>query len=210
MAVGTGMDMTRETRKLGVFPAFHRVEGRRVVVVGGGAEAAAKIRLLAETKAEIVVYARTLDKETGADLVAAGAEWRGPWPALDDLRGAALVFSATGDREDDQAISALARDAGVPVNVVDCPELCDFYTPAIVNRAPLSVAVCSEGVAPVLSRHVRARIEAMLAPALGDLSGLADRLRDRVAGAPPAPAPPPPRGAACGGPGLPDRNRRRG
>jgi len=180
--------MTKDARKLGVFPAFHKVEGRRVVVVGGGREAAAKIRLLAETKADIVVYARSLDKETGADLVAAGAEWRGPWPAGDDLRGAALVFSATGDADDDRAVCALARAAGVPVNVVDCPELCDFYTPAIVNRAPLAIAVCSEGVAPVLSRHVRARIEALLAPAFGDLSGLADRLRGRVARTLPGPA----------------------
>jgi uroporphyrin-III C-methyltransferase/precorrin-2 dehydrogenase/sirohydrochlorin ferrochelatase len=69
----------------------------------------------------------------------------------------------------------------VPINVVDRPELCDFYTPAIVNRAPLAVAVASEGVAPVLSRHVRARIEALLAPAFGDLAGLAERLRERVA-----------------------------
>ncbi len=178
--------MTKDARKLGVFPAFHKVEGRRVAVVGGGAEAAAKIRLLGETKADIVVYARTLDKETGVDLVAAGAEWRGPWPSADDLRGAALVFSATGDEDDDRAVCRLAREAGVPVNVVDCPELCDFYTPAIVNRAPLAVAVGTEGTAPVLSRHVRARIEALLAPAFGDLSGLADRLRGRVARALPS------------------------
>lgn len=178
--------MTTDKRRLGVFPAFHKVEGRRIVVVGGGAEAAAKIRLLGETKAEIAVFARSLNKETGADLVAAGAEWRGPWPGIADIRGAALVFCATGDAEDDRELCALAREAGVPVNVVDRPELCDFYTPAIVNRAPLSVAVCSEGVAPVLSRHVRARIEALLAPAFGDLSGLADRLRERVARALPA------------------------
>ena len=178
--------MTAGARKLGVFPAFHKVDGRRVVVVGGGAEAAAKIRLLSETRAEIVVYARSLDKETGADLVAACADWRGPWPDVEDLRGAALVFSATGDDDDDRAVTVLARTAGVPVNVVDCPELCDFYTPAIVNRAPLAVAIGSEGVAPVLSRHVRARIEALLAPAFGDLAGLADRLRDRVSRALPS------------------------
>ena len=67
-----------------------------------------------------------------------------------DLDGAALVFAATGSEETDRAIQALAHEAGVPVNVVDRPELCDFYTPAIVNRAPLAVAIGSEGVAPVL------------------------------------------------------------
>jgi uroporphyrin-III C-methyltransferase/precorrin-2 dehydrogenase/sirohydrochlorin ferrochelatase len=68
----------------------------------------------------------------------------------------------------------------VPINVVDRPELCDFYTPALVNRAPLAVAIGSEGVAPVLTRHVRARIEGMLAPAFGDLAGLAEKIRERV------------------------------
>lgn len=174
--------MSETQRKLGVFPAFHKVAGRRVVVVGGGDEAAAKIRLLAETAAEIVVFAETLDKETGVDLIAAHADWQARMPEAADLDGAALVFVATGARDTDCAIQGLAHEAGVPVNVVDRPELCDFYTPAIVNRAPLAVAVGSEGVAPVLSRHVRARIEGMLAPAFGDLAGLADRLRAKVTG----------------------------
>ncbi len=172
--------MSEHQRRLAVFPAFHRVEGRRVVVVGGGAEAAAKIRLLSETRAEIVVFAAALDKKTGVDLIAAHGDWRGTWPALADIAGAALVFAATGSEESDREIWSLAHEAGVPVNIVDRPELCDFYTPAIVNRAPLAVAVGSDGVAPVLSRHVRARIEALLAPAFGDLAALAERLRDGV------------------------------
>ena len=173
--------MSDPNRKLSVFPAFHKVAGRRVVVVGGGHEAAAKIRLLSETKAEIVVFAPSLAKETGADLIAAHGDWRGARPTAADLSGAALVFAATGTEEGDREIWSLAHEVGVPINCVDRAELCDFYTPAIVNRAPLAVAVGSEGVAPVLSRHVRARIEGLLAPAFGDLAGLADRLRERVA-----------------------------
>jgi uroporphyrin-III C-methyltransferase / precorrin-2 dehydrogenase / sirohydrochlorin ferrochelatase len=172
--------MSDTSRKLAVFPAFHKVAGRRVVIVGGGTEAAAKIRLLSETKAQIVVFAPSLEKETGADLIAAHGDWRGAAPVAADLTGAALIFAATGSEEGDREVCALAREAGVPINVVDRPELCDFYTPAIVNRAPLAVAVGTEGVAPVLSRHVRARIEGMLSPAFGDLAGLADRLRERV------------------------------
>ena len=89
-------------RKLAVFPAFHKVAGRRVVVVGGGAEAAAKIRLLGETKAEIVVFAEALDQQTGVDLIAAHGDWRGAFPAAADLAGAALVFAATGSEERDR------------------------------------------------------------------------------------------------------------
>lgn len=172
--------MSKIERKLAVFPAFHKVAGRRVIIVGGGPEAAAKIRLLSETKAEIVVFADVLSQEAGAALIAAHADWRGAWPEAPDIAGAALVFAATGSEERDREVRLLARDAGVPVNVVDRPELCDFYTPSIVNRAPLAIAIASEGVAPVLSRQVRARIEALLAPALGDLAILAETIRDRV------------------------------
>lgn len=172
--------MPDSQRKLGVFPAFHKVDGRSVVVVGGGEEAAAKVRLLAETRANIVLFAPTLDQQTGVDLIAAHGDWQGRWPSVDDVNGAALIFAATGSEETDRDIRSLAKQAGVPVNVVDRPELCDFFTPALVNRAPLAVAIGSEGVAPVLSRHVRARIEGLLAPAFGDLAGLAEKLRGRV------------------------------
>jgi uroporphyrin-III C-methyltransferase/precorrin-2 dehydrogenase/sirohydrochlorin ferrochelatase len=172
--------MSKPERKLAVFPAFHKVAGRRVVVVGGGPEAAAKIRLLSETSAEIVVFAEALGQEAGAALIAAHADWRGKWPLPADVAGAALLFAATGSQERDCEMRALAREAGVPVNVVDRPELCDFYTPSLVNRAPIAIAIGSEGVAPVLSRQVRARIEALLAPALGDLALLAEKVRERV------------------------------
>jgi uroporphyrin-III C-methyltransferase/precorrin-2 dehydrogenase/sirohydrochlorin ferrochelatase len=168
-------------RKLGTFPAFHRVEGRKVVIVGGGGEAAAKIRLLAETSAALVVFASDLEPEARRDLAAAGAALEARFPLGADLADAALVFAATGDLDADRAVRDLAKAAGVPVNVVDRPDLCDFYTPALVNRAPLSIAISTEGAAPVLARHVRARIEAMFSPRLGDLADLAERLRARVA-----------------------------
>ena len=168
-------------RKLGTFPAFHKVEGRRVVIVGGGGEAAAKIRLLSETSADLVVFATELEAEAERDLEAAGATWVARAPVAVDLVDAALVFAATGELEDDRAVRDLAKSVGVPVNVVDRPDLCDFYTPSLVNRAPLSIAISTEGAAPVLARHVRAKIEAMLSPRLGDLANLAESLRSRVA-----------------------------
>ncbi|MCW5696027.1 MAG: siroheme synthase CysG [Bauldia sp.] len=170
-------------KKLSVFPAFHTVEGRRVVIVGGGDEAAAKVRLVGETSAAIVVYATAISDAVGVDLIAAGGSWIPRLPTEADFAGAALVFIATGAIGTDRAVCALARAAGVPVNVVDRPELCDFHTPALINRAPLAVAIGTAGTAPVLARQVRARIETVLAPALGDLARLADKLRDRVAAA---------------------------
>lgn len=175
--------MPDAARKLGVFPAFHQVDGRRVVVVGSGEAAAAKVRLLSETRAAIEVFAEAPAGELIHDAVAAGARLIGRAPEAADFAGAVLAFIGTGDEIADRRFHALAKGAGIPVNVVDRPELCDFHTPAIVNRAPLVVAIGTAGVAPVLSRHVRARIEALLSPAFGDLAALAETLRSAVIGA---------------------------
>jgi uroporphyrin-III C-methyltransferase/precorrin-2 dehydrogenase/sirohydrochlorin ferrochelatase len=175
--------MSETARKLTVFPAFHKVDGARVVVAGGGEEAAAKVRLLAETSATIELFHPTIDQGTAADLRAAGGSWHARIPGAEDFAAAALAFIATGDEASDRAAAELAKAAGVPVNVVDRPELCDFFTGAMVNRAPLAVAVTTAGAAPVLARHVRARVEALLAPAFGDLAALAEKLRGAVGSA---------------------------
>ncbi|MFD1332746.1 bifunctional precorrin-2 dehydrogenase/sirohydrochlorin ferrochelatase, partial [Methylopila musalis] len=156
--------------RLTSFPAFFRVSGRDVLVVGSGAAAAAKTRLLAETDARIVVVAEHPEEELIADVARTGATLRREAFSADHLAGATLVFAATEDEAQDRAIADAARAARIPVNVVDRPDLCDFTTPAIVNRAPLAVAIGTEGAAPVLARHVRARIEALLAPEVGALA----------------------------------------
>src|SRR6185312_11395669 len=97
----------------------------------------------------------------------------------DDLDGAALLFVAEHGPDGTAALAA-ARARKIPVNVVDVPAQCDFYTPSIIDRAPLTVAVSTEGEAPVLARLVRARIEALLSPELGPLARLAGRFRARA------------------------------
>ncbi|PVB59470.1 siroheme synthase CysG [Labrenzia sp. 011] len=164
--------------RLDVFPAFMKVAGRKVLVAGHGGEAAAKVRLLGETNARITVVSRTIEPELreAIDLFEAEHIAEDFRPA--HLAGAALVFSAREDRALDTAVVDAARSMGVPVNAVDKPDLCDFYTGALVNRAPIAVAITSTGVGPVLSRHIRARIEAMLPRATGDLARLAESFRD--------------------------------
>lgn len=168
-------------RKLAVFPAFHQVAGRRVLIAGGGDEAAAKVRLLSETSAALVVVAAELSPAARAAVGKAGAEWIArPFQAA-DLAGAALAFAASGEEADDRAVVDAARAAGVPVNAVDRPEICDFYVGALVNRAPVAVAITSTGTGPVLARHIRAKIEAMLPAETGALARIAESLRGRIA-----------------------------
>lgn len=164
--------------RLDVFPAFMKVAGRKVLVVGQGGEAAAKVRLLAETNAEIVVVGRDIESDLKKTISQFGATHINEDFRPAHLTGAAMVFSAREDWDLDKAVIDAARIMGVPANAVDKPELCDFYTGALVNRAPMAVAITSTGVGPVLARHIRARIEAMLPKATGELARLAESFRD--------------------------------
>ena len=76
------------------------------------------------------------------------------------------------------ASRTMRAQLGIPVNAVDSPELCDFFTPAIVNRAPVCVAIGTEGAAPVLAQSIRTKIDQLLSPSLGALAALAASLRD--------------------------------
>jgi len=162
------------------FPMFLRMDGRRVVICGGGDEAARKARLILRTEAALVILADALDDELAA-LVASGRAIHHRDPRPDTFAGAVLVFIATGDEALDADLAARARAAGAVVNVVDRPAMCDAFTPSIVDRDPVVVAIGTEGAAPVLGRSIRTGIETMLPPRLGPFVALAGRLRDAVA-----------------------------
>jgi len=166
---------------LKTFPVSTVVEGRRVVVVGNGEAADAKLRLLTKTAAQVHVFATDPEPALSRRVADAGYEVHRRLPEDADFRGAALAFIATEDEDIDRSLADIARAAGVTVNVVDRPELCDVLTPAIVDRAPVTIAISTEGAAPVLAGILRARIEELLTPGTGLLAGLAGELRGRVA-----------------------------
>ncbi len=163
------------------FPVFLRVDGKPPLVVGGGELAGIKTRLLLKRAAVVEVSAATLDDEL-ARLEAAGQVRQvEPEPGIDQVRGRPLVISATEDDAEDARVSAIARALGVPVNVPDRPELCTFALAAIVDRDEVTVAIGTEGLAPVLAQRLRATMERELHPRLGNLARLAGTFRDRVA-----------------------------
>jgi uroporphyrin-III C-methyltransferase/precorrin-2 dehydrogenase/sirohydrochlorin ferrochelatase len=160
---------------LNTFPLSMKVRGQRIVIIGGGAEALNKARLATKTTASVVIISRHFEADfSGLDVSVQERAFAGG-----DLDGAVLLFVAE-DGEDAEAAIAAGRARGIPVNVVDRPAECDFYVPSIIDRAPLTVAVSSEGEAPVLARLVRARIEALLSPEIGGLARLLGGLRERV------------------------------
>ena len=141
------------------FPIFMDLQGRRALVLGEG-EAA-------ERKAEAL-------RRCGAEVTCAA-----PFaPGL--LAGCALAIGAEAAEADLQALVSAAIQRGIPVNVVDQPALCSFITPAVVDRAPLTIAVSSGGAAPVLARLIRAKIEALVPPSLGRLASIVDEFKTEI------------------------------
>ncbi len=163
------------------FPLFADLDAAGVLVAGGGEQAAQKVRLLRKTSARITVVAETVTDEL-RDLAQQNAIAIVPRAFLaGDLDGQRLAYAATGDRALDAAVSQAAQARGIPVNVVDVPELSTFITPAIVDRAPVTVAIGTEGAAPVLAREIKTRLESWLPANLGALASRAQSLRSVVA-----------------------------
>ncbi|MEM6565027.1 MAG: siroheme synthase CysG [Pseudomonadota bacterium] len=161
------------------FPMFIKTTGRRVVIVGGGEQAAQKARLMLKTDCDLVLVAEALDDEL-RDLVDDGRAQHEPCLAAQVFQGAVMVFVGTGCPGFDAAAHDIAKAAGCLVNVVDQPTLCDITTPALVDRDPIVVAIGSEGTSPVLTREIKTRLEQMLPQNLGGLAALAGRLRAGV------------------------------
>lgn len=166
------------------FPAFFNLEGARIVVLGGGDEAARKLRLLVSSPADLVLV--------GAfDDAALNAEFAGRVAVVDTtLRGVALEgarLAIIAEADDALRAEALAdvRARNIPVNVVDHPEDCDFTVPSILDRDEIVAAIGSGGAAPVLAKAVRAKLEALLPNRIGELAALARRLRPFVSEAVP-------------------------
>ena len=161
------------------FPIFLAVENRTAVVFGGGAGAAAKLRLLQKTQAQLFVVAETLDQDV---LDLGQATWVKAHPLSYNLPAdTALVYAATEDAALDEALAARAQAKGVLACAVDQPAPSDFITPAFVDRDPIVVAVGTEGTAPVLARDIKSTIENLLEPSLGAVARVAARLRPLVA-----------------------------
>ncbi len=159
------------------FPMFLQMNGRRVVIAGGGEQAAQKTRLMLKTEARIEILAQELEEELQALADAGRVVHVTDRATPAHFADTALCFVASGCPGADAAMHALAKKGGATVNVVDQPDLCDALTPSIVDRDPVVIAIGTEGTAPVLARQIKTQMEQALEPRLGELAALAGRLR---------------------------------
>ncbi|SFQ34032.1 uroporphyrin-III C-methyltransferase / precorrin-2 dehydrogenase / sirohydrochlorin ferrochelatase [Roseivivax halotolerans] len=159
------------------FPIFVALAGRRVVVSGGGDAALAKLRLLMKTEAHLTVFSPTPapEIEAWADEGRLALRRRAMEPG--DALCAALFYGADEDDAEDARTAAIARADGALVNIVDNLEGSQFITPAIVDRDPVTVAIGTEGAAPVLARAIKRDLEERLPVTLGPLARIGKAFR---------------------------------
>jgi precorrin-2 dehydrogenase / sirohydrochlorin ferrochelatase len=148
-----------------LFPMFLKLEGRQVLVVGAGKVGEPKIEGLLDTGARVRVVAleasqavREWGRDGKIDL-----ELRAY--SSGDLDGVFLAVVATSSRILNEQIYAEAHRRGVLCNVVDVPDLCDFYYPAVVRRGDLQIAISTAGKSPSLAQRIRLQLERQFGPA---------------------------------------------
>ncbi|MGE0769690.1 MAG: siroheme synthase CysG [Hyphomicrobiaceae bacterium] len=162
------------------FPIFLDLAGRTVVVTGGGEKAAQKLRLIAKTQARIIVFASHPNPEIMRFHESGRIDLRRHRPDAADLDDAALVFAADDAPAEAEHVAGLAAARNIPVNAVDAAEISAFIMPAIVDRAPVTVAIGTEGAAPIVARQIKAHLDRWLPARFGHLASAAGRLRDRL------------------------------
>lgn len=157
------------------YPIVLNLSGRRVLVVGGGEVALRKARALADAGAQVRVVAPKLvvgfTEDGRFECLAAQYERR-------YLEGALVAVAATDDEAVNRCVAEDARAAGVLVNVVDRPELCDFIVPAQVRRGELLIAISTGGAAPALAKRLRERLEKEFGPEYATLLEVLREVRE--------------------------------
>lgn len=141
------------------YPIFLDIRGKKCVVVGGGDVAARKVSRLLDCQAMVFVISPELSPElvrlkNENAICHIAAVYTGYF-----LEGASLVIGATDDEATNERISSDARKKGIPVNIVDDPQKCDFILPSIAQQGDLIIAVGTGGKSPALARHLREELE---------------------------------------------------
>jgi precorrin-2 dehydrogenase/sirohydrochlorin ferrochelatase len=143
---------------------FLKLGGRPCLVVGAGTIAESKITSLIEADARVLVVAPDATPGVRAWAQAKRVEWRQRAFQPSDLDGMFIAVAATSSTELHKQIFQEATQRGVLCNIVDVPELCDFYYPAVVQRGALQIAVSTSGQSPALAQHLRIELEEQFGP----------------------------------------------
>jgi len=165
---------------MGKYPIFLELSGRRVVLIGGGAVAARKAQVLLAAGARLVVVAERIDEMLTVLCRDKTAELIRSKYARSYLAEAVLVVAATNNNRLNKQIYKDCQELEILCNVVDVPELCDFFVPAVVKRGSLQIAVSTDGYCPAYAGHLRKKLEAVFTEKHGEFLAELECMRQKI------------------------------
>ncbi|MGV0005946.1 MAG: siroheme synthase CysG [Candidatus Porifericomitaceae bacterium WSBS_2022_MAG_OTU9] len=162
------------------YPVFLDLKDKHCLVVGGGEVALRKTERLLKAEAKVTVVAPQLCPQLQRLAGQGGIVHSNKSFAAEDLAEMVLVVAATEKQDVNRQVHQAASTAGILINVVDNPGLCNFTTPAVIDRDPIAIAIGSGGAAPMLVRSLRVKLEAAIPSAYGDMARLMKDARAEV------------------------------
>lgn len=157
-------------------PIHMDLRDKTVLVFGGEGAAQAKLRTLLKTEAELIV----VTDAPGNEIIRWAEQGRLQIVERATMSDATLIYAATEDEDENLRLATQARAMNIPVNAADQPLGCDFNTPAIVDRSPISVSIGTEGTSPGFARALKSDLESRLPSDLGETAHTIKALRDEL------------------------------
>jgi siroheme synthase-like protein len=162
------------------YPIYLNLKGRAVLVAGGGVVAQGKIEQLLKAGAQVFVVSPLLTARLGELADAGFIGYRHGEFSPEDLNGKALVISATNCQATNECVARAASERGLLCNVVDQPELCNFITPAVVERGHLQISISTGGGSPSLAQRVKREVALLIDDEYGELLEIVAALRGQA------------------------------
>ena len=162
------------------YPIFLELGGRRAVVIGAGAVAVRKAQALLAAGARLVVVAERINDMLAALCRGKNAELIKSKYSKDYLVAAALVIAATNNHQLNKQIYKDCQELEILCNVVDEPQLGDFFVPAVVKRGNLQIAIGTEGHSPAYAGHIRKKLEEIFTDKHGQFLSELETLRKHI------------------------------
>lgn len=170
------------------YPIYLELSGRRVVIIGAGAVAVRKAQALLDAGARLVIIAEHVNDMLTALCQGSDAKLIKSRYSKDYLVGAMLAIAATNNSQLNKQIYKDCQELEILCNVVDEPQLCDFFVPSVVKRGDLQIAIATEGNCPAYAGHLRKKLERTFTDKHGEFLAELEALRKHIIKVVPDPA----------------------
>lgn len=169
------------------YPIYLDIEGRNVVIIGGGNVCARKAETMMKYGARVTVVSPELTDEIEQWASRGELAVRRKKYDASDIEDANVVIASTDDQQVNERIAADCRARRIPVNVVDVTPLCEFIVPAIIEKGSIQIAVSTGGRSPALARTLKEDLNKAIGPEYAEVNEALGSLRDGAKASPALP-----------------------